>query len=76
MNKKELLKYLGLFLISPVLIAIVVLILAFILLLTPIAGVVYLGYEFINMLNDVHRRKINYKLKVKKYEFRDISFYK
>lgn len=68
MNKKEIGKYLGLVIISPLLLGFVLAVLIFILLLAPIAVVGYLGYEALNTINDVHRRNKKYKLILKKYD--------
>lgn len=74
MTKQDIGKYIGLVIISPLLIGLVLIVLAFILLLSPIAGVTFLGYTALNTLNDIHRRNKNFKLKTKQNE-RNKLFY-
>ncbi|WP_064967060.1 hypothetical protein [Tenacibaculum ovolyticum] len=70
MSKKEIIQFSGLLLLSPLLFAVVLAVLGFILLLSPIAGITFVLYIALQTINDIHRRNKNFKLKELKNETR------
>lgn len=65
MSKKESKKFGALLLLSIPAIIVVFLVLSFIVLISPMLVVGFLGYVALNTINDIHRRNKNYKLKNK-----------